>query len=170
MSLKLWFRAVGIGERNAEDGYAELVLERFPEVVTVGNGQGTVGESVIRAAEAKYSRSTGGQAAGLQRRLDRLSPGAGEDGHVEAGRSYFSQALEQSDFDIGWVNVSEAMRQGIELAVKGIAYPTISMTGRRHAEAGAEIDIDVAVDVEDIGPEGFVPKDWRIFRDEGDVA
>ncbi len=59
-------------ERHADDGRAELITEGIAEEGTVGDGERSVGESVVGACEAEDPGSAGGEARRLESGLYRL--------------------------------------------------------------------------------------------------
>ncbi len=62
------------------------------------------------------------------------------------------------------------MDQQVELRAYGVDDPRVAMSGGGDAEPGGEVDVDVAVDIEDVGAQRLAPEDGELVGDEGDVG
>jgi hypothetical protein len=57
------------------------------------------------------------------------------------------------------VDISQAVEEPAALLDERRHHPRMPMSYRRHPEARGEIDIEVAVDVQDVGSESLLPED-----------
>ena len=70
---------------------------------------------------------------------------------------------------MGRMDVAEAVLKPGELLAEGLADGRVAMACGGDAETCREVDVDIAVYVEDVGSEGFAPENGEVFGDERDV-
>ena len=121
-------------------------------VLGLGGGQAdrAVAAAVEGAVEADHVLAAGGRPGQLQRPLDGLGPGVGEEGPDRAGHGGGrGQGLGVLGVD-GQVEVAgRVVEQVGGLAADRLDHPGVGVAGRADGDAGVEVEEQVAVDVLD---------------------
>ncbi|OGN84948.1 MAG: hypothetical protein A2X23_01630 [Chloroflexi bacterium GWC2_73_18] len=139
---------------RAEGGVVDAGQER-PEAGVVpglrgGQRDGPVGPAVEGAEEADQVRAPGGVAGELDRRLDRLGAGVGQEGARR--RVHGGDPIELAA-DLGVDRQVEVrggeVEESLGLLLDGAHHLGVAVTGRGDGDPGGEVEEEVAVDVLD---------------------
>ncbi len=135
----------------------ERVAERRPR----SEVQGAEGEAVVGRLEGHHSGPPGGQQRALDGHFDGVAAGDREIYLRLVDRRPARQPPRQLDPQRMGMDVSQPVQQAARLAADGRHDARVAVADRRHPEAGREIDVAVAVDVEDVGAARLRPEQGR---------
>jgi len=136
---------------------AHLLIELLREGLSKGRpkaagGQRPVPQAVVGAVEGDEGRLAGGERGRLERGGDRIAPRLAEQ-HLCVGRRVKrAQRLEQRQLDVAREQVTEALHQLAALRADRFAERRVAVPEEHRPKSGGEIDVAVAVDVDDGGP------------------
>ena len=137
--------------RRERDVGVELLDERLAEGrAQPARRERAVRKPVVRPVERDDAGTPGREDGGLERRRDRVRA-TGAEHHARAGTGVeLGQALAEHELCVGPVHVAEREPETIALLVDGRRGARGPVAQEERAEAGGEVDVQVAVHVDDV--------------------
>src|SRR5690606_4319175 len=147
----------------------EALEERLPEVRPPRRGARAVRQPVVRPLEREDARTARRQVRRLERGLDRLRPRTRADRDAEVTGCGRGQPRQKPALDLRRVDIAHRVGERPGLLRDRRCHTRVRVTRRRHAEAGREVDVDVAIRVPHVRAPGLGPEDRRLAFQPRDV-
>lgn len=149
-------------ERQPDDARAQRRRERRAELGARGHGERAERHAVVAGIEGEHSGASGRRERRLEGDLDRVGAGDGEVDTRVVDRREAGEALGERDAGRVRRDVAEAVQELAGLAHDRGDDRRMPVTDGGDAEAGGEVDEEIAVDVEDVRAERLAPDERRL--------
>ncbi len=140
------------------EGHRVAIGEERPEplakMLVAVERQRAIGQAVEGVLAVENARAPGRVAAEFERRLDRLGSRIAEEGPVQVGRLGEERLGEQTGQGRG-VELYELRELGAQHFAEGLDHTRVVAAQSEHAKSGQEVEIALALFIEQIGPARF---------------